>query len=41
MVLDESGFRECSADADWVWNFLSEIPLMRTAMFKPGRKKAM
>ena len=40
-VLNESGFRECSADADWVLNSLSVKLLMRTAMLKPGRKKAM
>ncbi len=41
VVLDESGFRECSADADWGLNFLPVKLLMRTAMLKPGRKKAM
>ena len=40
-VLDESGFREFSADADWGLNFLSVKLLMRTAMLKPGRRKAM
>ena len=41
VVLDESGFRECSADADWGLNSLSVKLLMRTAMLKRGRKKAM
>ena len=41
VVLDESGFRECSADADWGLNSLSVKLLMRTAMLKRGRRKAM